>query len=99
MKSGDLAGSFPRGLAPALALALTFAYLLGGAGSCAVDAGPELVRVLEIAPREAETGERIALIGDGFPAGKPAQVVFRGTLRRPGERPMKGAEIVARGSA
>jgi hypothetical protein len=39
--------------------------------------------LLEIAPREAETGERVMLIGDGFPPGKPAQIVFRGTLRRP----------------
>jgi NADH-quinone oxidoreductase subunit H len=54
--------------------------------------------VLDVTPREVEVGDSVALVGAGFPAGKAARVTFRGTLHRPGERPVEGAEIVTTGA-
>jgi NADH-quinone oxidoreductase subunit H len=87
-----------RWLAPVL-LALGVAWLIGGGGgACGREASPQLVQVLDMAPREVEVGERVNLLGEGFPPGKPAMVTFRGTLLRPGERPERGAEVVASGA-
>jgi NADH-quinone oxidoreductase subunit H len=70
------------------ALALT---LLSGCLS--TDVPPQLLNVLDFAPREAEVGDRLEVIGSGFPEGKTARVVFKGTLFRPGKKPIKGVEI------
>ena len=86
-----------RWLAPVL-LALGVAWLVAGGGACGHDASPQLVQVLDVAPREVEAGDRVAIVGQGFPPGKAARVSFRGTLRRPGERPEHGVEIVATGA-
>jgi NADH-quinone oxidoreductase subunit H len=45
-----------------------------------------------------EVGDRVSIVGEGFPPGKPARVTFRGTLRRPGDRPQRGAEVVTTGT-
>ncbi|HEX8790209.1 MAG TPA: NADH-quinone oxidoreductase subunit H [Polyangiaceae bacterium] len=79
-------------LAPVLLL-LVVAWLAWG-GSCTREVGPQLVSVTDVVPRAVEVGDRVVLVGEGFPAGKPARVTFRGTLHRPGERPETGAEIV-----
>lgn len=79
-------------LAPVL-LVLVIAWLAWG-GSCTRELGPQLVSVTDVVPRAVELGDRVVLVGEGFPAGKPARVTFRGTLHRPGERPETGAEIV-----
>jgi NADH-quinone oxidoreductase subunit H len=85
-----------RAVVPApIVLALAFGCLFVGGRSCATSAAPQFVRVLEVVPREVEVGDRVAILGDGFPAGKPARVTFGGTLHRPGERALRGAEIVA----
>src|SRR5258708_21884339 len=86
-----------RALAPAGA-ALAVAWLLGGPGACTQVPGPQLVQVLDVSPREVERGDAVAIGGEGFPAGKTARVTFRGTLSRPGERPVHDAEIVAAGA-
>ena len=86
-----------RAVAPAGA-ALAFAWLLGGPGSCAQVPAPQLVQVTDVSPREVERGDAVAIAGEGFPAGKPARVTFRGTLSRPGERPVHDAEIVTTGT-
>ena len=86
------------GLLPVL-LAVAFCWLLSSGGSCSRDGATALVRVADVVPREVEIGERLAIIGDGFPAGRSARVTFRGTLHRPGEKPERGAEIVASGAA
>jgi NADH-quinone oxidoreductase subunit H len=83
-----------RWLAPVL-LALGVAWLAVGGRGCGREASPQLVQVLDVSPREVEAGERIALVGEGFPPARPARVTFRGTLRRPGQRPERGVEIVA----
>lgn len=86
-----------RAFAPAGA-ALAVAWLLGGPGSGGQPAAPQLVQVLDVAPHEVERGDAVAIVGEGFPSGKPARVTFRGTLHRPGERPVRGAEIVTDGT-
>jgi NADH-quinone oxidoreductase subunit H len=86
-----------RAFAPAVA-ALAVAWLLGGPGACTQAPTPQLIQVLDVAPREVERGDAVALGGAGFPAGKPARVTFRGTLSRPGERPVRDAEIVTTGT-
>ena len=60
--------------------------------------GPELLRVLELAPHDIEVGDRAILLGDGFPSGRSARIVFRGILHRPGQPVVHGAEILAKGN-
>lgn len=79
-----------------LALAV---LLIGLTFGCERDLSPPLISVLEVAPREAEVGDRFAITGAGFPEGKGARVTFRGTLRRPGSAPIEGAVVEARGTA
>src|SRR5208282_4641239 len=86
------------GLLPVF-LAVALCWLLSAGGSCSRDGAPQLVRVSEITPREVELGDRVAVVGDGFPPGRQARVTFRGTLHRPGERPVRDAEIVTAGLA
>jgi NADH-quinone oxidoreductase subunit H len=86
-----------RASAPAGA-ALAVAWLLGGPGACSQVPAPQLVQVLDVSPREVERGDSFAIAGEGFPAGKAARVTFRGTLSRPGERPVRDAEIVTSGT-
>ncbi|HKQ69297.1 MAG TPA: NADH-quinone oxidoreductase subunit NuoH [Polyangiaceae bacterium] len=77
------------------AVLLFVVALLGVAlsGCVANDAPPQLLNVLDFAPREAEVGDRLEVIGAGLPEGKAAHVVFKGTLNRPGKKPIKGVEI------
>ncbi len=86
-----------RAFAPAGA-ALAVAWLLGGPGACTQAPAPQLVQVLDVSPREVERGDAVAIGGEGFPAGKTARVTFRGTLSRPGERPVRDAEIETTGT-
>src|SRR6185312_57314 len=83
--------NWPRALA-FLSAALAFVGLLALAGALAdpwaAPAGPPLVTVSGLSPTDVEPGDRIAIAGDGFPPGKEARVRFRGTLHRPGERPI-----------
>jgi len=76
-------------------LAVITATLSGLAviGCVSSEPSPQLLNVLDFAPREAEVGDRLEVIGYGFPEGKVARVTFRGTLHRPGRRPVEGAEI------
>ena len=76
-------------------LAVLFALLFV---ACIREGSPQLIQVLEVAPREAEVGDRVEILGAGFPQGKPAHLAFRGTLFRPGEHPIEDAEITAEGT-
>ena len=60
------------------------------AGCVSTEAPPQLLNVLDFAPREAEVGDRLEVIGSGFPEGKTAHVVFKGTLYRPGHKAIEG---------
>jgi NADH-quinone oxidoreductase subunit H len=81
----------PRLFAASLALAALLFALAG----CQPEAAPPLVQVLDVTPRDAEVGDRLEILGDGFPLGKSARVTFRGSLHRPGEPPIGRAEISA----
>src|SRR5437763_5774976 len=74
-------------------LFLCIVTLAGWSGCVSNEAPPQLLNVLDFAPREAEVGDRLEVIGAGFPEGKAAHVVFKGTLYRPGRKPVKGVEI------
>jgi NADH-quinone oxidoreductase subunit H len=87
-----------RAVAPIVA-ALVLVWLIAGAGPYAQPAATNLIQVVDMTPRAVEPGDTIAILGEGFPAGKPARVTFRGVLHRPGERAMSGAEISATGTA
>ncbi len=71
------------------------AAILALAG-CAIDrSAPELLHVIDVAPREADVGDRLEVLGTNLPAGdaKEATVEFRGELRRPGQPPRTGQVI------
>ncbi len=76
-----------------IALILSLLTLFGATGCTSTEVPPQLLNVLDFAPREAEVGDRLEVIGAGFPEGKTAHVVFKGTLSRPGRKPIKGVEI------
>src|SRR5262249_41103708 len=57
-----------------------------------------LITADELAPREAEIGDRLEVRGNGFPKGRAARVGFRGALHRPGEPPAR-ADIETEGMA
>jgi NADH-quinone oxidoreductase subunit H len=79
--------------------ALVVAWLVSGRAGLSARAPLDLIAVLDATPRDLERGDRLALVGTGFPAGKAARVTFRGTLRRPGEPPRTNAEVELRGIA
>jgi NADH-quinone oxidoreductase subunit H len=78
-----------------LALALWAWLVVAG---CAREVGPQLIEVLDLAPHEIETGDRVEILGSSFPQGKKARVTFHGALHRAGEKPST-AEITAEGTA
>lgn len=80
----------PRTLAALCALLACLALLVG----CTMDERtPELLHVADVVPREVSQGDRMEILGTGFPEGRPAKVVFEGTLHRPGRKPKTGFEI------
>jgi NADH-quinone oxidoreductase subunit H len=81
----------------ALASLAGLAALVPLAG-CQRDVGPQLIEVLDLAPREVERGDRVELLGASFPQGKKAHVTFQGELHRPGEHP-SSAQIAVDGTA
>ena len=78
-----------------LLLALGVVAVLFGGRSCVKEPDPPLLRLADVVPRDVEVGDRVAVLGADFPPGRAARVTFRGTLHRPGERPIRAAEIVA----
>ena len=76
-----------------LALVLPILTLVALSGCVSTEAPPQLLNVLDFAPREAEVGDRLEVIGAGFPEGKTAHVIFKGSLYRPGRKAIKGVEI------
>ena len=82
-----------RASARAFLVTLASVALLGLGACVSTDIPPQLLNVLDFAPREAEVGDRLEVIGSGFPEGKTGHVAFKGTLNRPGQKPIKGVEI------
>jgi NADH-quinone oxidoreductase subunit H len=81
-----------------VALLAAIAWLSAGAGSCAQQPMAQLIDVREVTPSDVELGDRLTIVGEGFPAGRPARVTFRGDLRRPGELPIHRAEVAVEGT-
>jgi len=77
-------------------LALVSAASIGSLGCGSNDTTPDLLRVVDVAPREVEAGDRLEVLGTNLPTGdaREATITFRGTLRRPGEAPIEGQTIV-----
>jgi NADH-quinone oxidoreductase subunit H len=72
-------------------------WLFGALAGCtAADGPPELVTVLDLAPRELEVGERMEVTGTGFPEGTPSTLTFRGDLCRAGAPKVRDTTIMAR---
>jgi hypothetical protein len=69
-----------------------------GLAACERDSSPQLIRVDDLVPREAEVGGTLEIRGEGFPQGRAAHVRFRGMLHRPGETAVS-TEIEAMGTA
>jgi NADH-quinone oxidoreductase subunit H len=86
----------PRSRSPRLpvALVLVLGALAGLLGCAANNSAPELLNVIDVAPREVDVGDRIEVLGTTLPTGeaKDARVTFKGELRRPGQTPVE-AEI------
>ena len=83
------------------ALSYACIFVLGD-GACSMAPSSEPLyhaRALEIVPNEVELGDRVTVLGDGFPPGTPARVTFRGKLHRPGEQALRDSEVVVRASA
>ncbi len=60
------------------------------------DAAPDLLRVVDVAPREIEVGDRLEVLGTNLPTGdaREATITLHGTLHRPGEAPITDQTIV-----
>lgn len=57
-------------------------WVVGCAGS---RANPELLVVADVGPPQLELGDRVEIVGDGFPEGRSATVEFEGELHRVGD--------------
>src|SRR3990172_7017638 len=66
-------------------LGLGCAALLAG---CALSGDADLLQVDDVRPHRIEVGDRVVLVGRGFPTGREASVRFEGTMRRPGAAPI-----------
>lgn len=75
-------------------LLVCLSLLLAG---CDESAPLSLLTLREVTPRDVEVGERIEISGAGFPRGRTARVVLRGTLHRPGAAPLPGFEARTEG--
>jgi NADH-quinone oxidoreductase subunit H len=83
----------------ALAVALAAGSAATFSAGCAVELPPATLEIAEIQPREVDVGERIEIVGAGFPIRKTATVTFRGLVHRPGrpaERVVVTTEVEAR---
>jgi NADH-quinone oxidoreductase subunit H len=87
----------PPSFAVSLASAVLVAFLTIFGVGCSREIAPELIQVLDVAPRHVEVGDRVEIVGSGFPQGRTAKVTFRGVLHRPGESG-ETAEIRTEGS-
>lgn len=74
------------------AFVLALAALVLTFGCSRSNQNPQLLTVLDLTPREVDLGDRLEVIGVGFPEGKNVRVVFRGTLNKPGSKPQENFE-------
>jgi NADH-quinone oxidoreductase subunit H len=62
--------------------------------SCLSQPVPALVAVADVSPRELDLGDRLDVLGGGFPEGRRATLSLRGDLHRPGQRVTEDVEVV-----
>jgi NADH-quinone oxidoreductase subunit H len=62
-------------------------------GCSRADQQLDLITVLDMTPREVDLGDRVEIIGVGFPVGRPVTVSFQGDLLRPGRDPERNVTI------
>lgn len=70
----------------ALLLIVPSALATLGVG-CARERGEDLLVLLDVLPQNVELGDRVQVLGRGFPVGGKATVTFRGTRHMPGKDP------------
>ena len=68
--------------------------LVGLAGCSWQRTASNLLSITAIGPNRIDAGDRIELLGDGFPEGRTAKLTFRGSLFRPGQPPRQDVDIV-----
>ena len=71
-----------RALPRLVCLLILLAWVVGCEGS---RSEPELLVVADIGPPQLELGDRVEIVGDGFPEGRSATVEFEGELHRVGD--------------
>jgi NADH-quinone oxidoreductase subunit H len=71
------------------------AVLLSVSGCRLGATAPDLFQVLDLSPRRVDVGDRLELVGTGFPEGKAATVTFVGDVHRPGQEPTRDVQITA----
>lgn len=79
----------PRARFAALTARLAFGALAISAPGCALESPPSTLEIADIEPREVDVGERLEIVGRGFPVGRPAHVSFRGEAHRAGQDPIR----------
>lgn len=91
----------PSVSAAALRAVRSFAWLAFAlcVGCDAHDNSPNLLEVSDLNPHALEVGDRLTLIGSGFPEGRAAKVSFRGDVFRAGQSPLRDVTIVATAAA
>ncbi len=60
---------------------------------------PELLQVSAVHPSAVEVGDRLEIVGSGFPEGRTGTATFAGRLARPGSPAASARGIVARAAA
>ena len=85
-----------RGIGPLPWLALALAL---STGCDARDSSPNLLELNDLNPHALEVGDRLTLMGSGFPEGRAAKVSFQGDVFRAGQSPLRDVTIVATAAA
>jgi NADH-quinone oxidoreductase subunit H len=68
-------------------LALALIAFASGSLGCAADLSssvPSMIDVADVQPREVEVGDRLEIVGSGFPLKRTAHVLLRGNVHKPG---------------
>lgn len=87
----------PAGISSARNILVKLAFLGALVTGCQPrETAPDLLRVLDVAPREIEVGDRLEVIGTNLPTGdaREATITLHGTLHRPGEAPLPDQTII-----
>ncbi len=74
--------------------ALTLCLALALVGCSWQPPAANLLTVTAVSPERVDVGDRVRVVGDGFPQGKAARLTFHGTLHSPGRPPRETAPIV-----